>query len=38
MAKHLKKKIKKLKARTTTHLDLQILAGVAENLQEDQSK
>jgi hypothetical protein len=38
MAKHLKKKIKKLKARIATHPDLQVLAGVAENLQEDQSK
>ena len=38
LAKHLKKKIKKLKAKTTTHPDLHVLAEVAQDLQVDQSK
>jgi hypothetical protein len=38
LAKHLKKKIKKLKAKTATHPDLHVLAKVAQNLQVDQSK
>jgi len=38
LAKHSKKKIKKLKAKITTHPDLHVLAEVAQNLQEDQPK
>jgi hypothetical protein len=37
-AKHLKKKIKKLKAKIATHPDLHVLAEVAQDLQVDQSK
>jgi hypothetical protein len=37
LAKHLKKKIKKLKAKIATHPDLHVLAEVTQNLQVDQS-
>ena len=37
-AKHLKKKIKKLKAKIATHLDLHVLVEVAQDLQVEQSK
>ena len=38
LARHLKKKIKKLKAKIATHPYLHVLAEVAQDLQVDQSK